>query len=579
MAFKYAITTFDVPAGVAPVSVFTATTDVITGLVFDPICHIIFGNNQRDSPFQGGPGSWKFALSDGGSGQIGYATNFGDYLSVFDRSEIMWSTAYCLHNVRNIAINHQIYLGRILNGTGGYTATIDWQGLAPQSGGRFTVVSFGGSDVEAYVNYYQLGTGTLDVTGPGFRPTGLIGYHNAGVPWVSGALNGSGGATSVSATSDGCGGCGLVTSVADTANPSNTSRYQRTTTFAPDLSAGAVATEATISMLANGFRVTKTGGSSSSFTAYLALKGIAVNVVSFNQPATASTVNVPITAAAPRLVMAVGVNGVSSSSVENDCLMSLGVADLTTQRAIWTGDLDNQTPQFRCNSATEDDALIVAHTPTGYFASTLNTRARLVGLRDGFVDVQFLTVDGTARQWVLVVFADLLDAADPCGDGSPIVSDCIPVTIVCPASTTGSVGTAFSSSVTAAHGTTPYTYAITGGALPAGLTLNSSTGAITGTPTTEIRKRFTARVTDGVGQTASIDCAIRITDVDCPTTPAITATSGPTQALPADEEEVAGSCSLAGSLLLETGGYLLLETSGDILLEVESGRPSIGSIG
>jgi CSLREA domain-containing protein len=45
------------------------------------------------------------------------------------------------------------------------------------------------------------------------------------------------------------------------------------------------------------------------------------------------------------------------------------------------------------------------------------------------------------------------------------------------------VGTAVSSSITASGGTAPYNYSVTSGALPQGLTLNSTSGLLSGTPT------------------------------------------------------------------------------------------------
>jgi hypothetical protein len=45
------------------------------------------------------------------------------------------------------------------------------------------------------------------------------------------------------------------------------------------------------------------------------------------------------------------------------------------------------------------------------------------------------------------------------------------------------VGVPFSESVSASGGTAPYTYTVTSGTLPAGLTLNPSSGLISGTPT------------------------------------------------------------------------------------------------
>jgi hypothetical protein len=64
---------------------------------------------------------------------------------------------------------------------------------------------------------------------------------------------------------------------------------------------------------------------------------------------------------------------------------------------------------------------------------------------------------------------------------------------------TGSVGTPYSSGVTAT-GTPAPTYTVTSGALPPGLTLNSATGAITGTPTTPGTYIFDVTVSNGVGQ-------------------------------------------------------------------------------
>ncbi len=61
--------------------------------------------------------------------------------------------------------------------------------------------------------------------------------------------------------------------------------------------------------------------------------------------------------------------------------------------------------------------------------------------------------------------------------------------------TAGTVGTAYSQTLTAAGGTAPYTFAITAGALPAGLTL-ASTGTLAGTPTAGGSFTFSVRATD-----------------------------------------------------------------------------------
>jgi hypothetical protein len=59
----------------------------------------------------------------------------------------------------------------------------------------------------------------------------------------------------------------------------------------------------------------------------------------------------------------------------------------------------------------------------------------------------------------------------------------------------GTVGTAYSQALTATGGSSPYTYAVTTGTLPTGLTLSSS-GALTGTPTAAGAYSFTVTATD-----------------------------------------------------------------------------------
>src|SRR5262249_22318808 len=79
----------------------------------------------------------------------------------------------------------------------------------------------------------------------------------------------------------------------------------------------------------------------------------------------------------------------------------------------------------------------------------------------------------------------------------------------------GTIGTAYNQTLTGSGGTSPYTFAVTSGALPNGLSL-STAGVISGTPTTESNNSFTVTATDSFGCTASRAYSVRI----CP--PAIT---------------------------------------------------------
>ena len=60
----------------------------------------------------------------------------------------------------------------------------------------------------------------------------------------------------------------------------------------------------------------------------------------------------------------------------------------------------------------------------------------------------------------------------------------------------GYIHQSYSQTLAAISGTTPYTWSITSGALPAGLTLNSTTGVISGTPTAKGTSFFTVTASD-----------------------------------------------------------------------------------
>ena len=72
----------------------------------------------------------------------------------------------------------------------------------------------------------------------------------------------------------------------------------------------------------------------------------------------------------------------------------------------------------------------------------------------------------------------------------------------------GVVGTAYTDTLTAAGGTAPYTWSVSAGTLPAGITLNASTGVLAGTPTAGGTASFTIMVTDAAARTATFATSI-----------------------------------------------------------------------
>ena len=74
----------------------------------------------------------------------------------------------------------------------------------------------------------------------------------------------------------------------------------------------------------------------------------------------------------------------------------------------------------------------------------------------------------------------------------------------------GTVGASYSAQLSASGGETPYSWSLSSGSLPAGLSLNSSTGQISGTPGSAGTRSFTAQVTghDGLSSTKSLSVSI-----------------------------------------------------------------------
>lgn len=81
----------------------------------------------------------------------------------------------------------------------------------------------------------------------------------------------------------------------------------------------------------------------------------------------------------------------------------------------------------------------------------------------------------------------------------------------------GTVNIPYSAELAASGGTTPYTWTITSGSLPAGIAL-SSDGVLSGTPRTAGTASFTAQVTDSNGSTNSASLTLNILNNASPTT-------------------------------------------------------------
>ncbi len=115
------------------------------------------------------------------------------------------------------------------------------------------------------------------------------------------------------------------------------------------------------------------------------------------------------------------------------------------------------------------------------------------------------------NQCVDILQLQIANASTTVGNCSIVVA-AAPPTVTCGScsgsTATVTVGQCYSSKLSTSNGSAPYTFKITSGSLPAGLTLNSTTGAISGTPTQPGTFTFTTTVTDSKGATATATCTI-----------------------------------------------------------------------
>ena len=138
-------------------------------------------------------------------------------------------------------------------------------------------------------------------------------------------------------------------------------------------------------------------------------------------------------------------------------------------------------------------------TSTGYsYSVSAGTLPAGLSLTSGGVLSGSPTATGTSSFTVRAT-----DSGGNAGSQAYSITIYTPVTVNPGSLPNGSVGTSYSQSFSASGGTgTGYSYSVSSGAIPAGLTL-SSTGALTGTPTTAAAYSFTIRAIDSGGNSGT----------------------------------------------------------------------------
>ena len=181
------------------------------------------------------------------------------------------------------------------------------------------------------------------------------------------------------------------------------------------------------------------------------------------------------------------------------------------------GDATGTVPKFEANEAVETTTYVNG---SGF---TIHAASGTAAFLSNGLPV-FDTIEGSTGQ----VNAGRPDVTGNLSFNIISAAPVVPI-VTCPAAS-APANLPYSSALTVVGGIPPYSFSLTTGSLPTGLTLNSSTGAITGASTVLGAANFTAQVVDSSGLavgTVMTACTITVKNPTLPTvTPVVTGTLG-----------------------------------------------------
>jgi uncharacterized repeat protein (TIGR01451 family) len=168
-------------------------------------------------------------------------------------------------------------------------------------------------------------------------------------------------------------------------------------------------------------------------------------------------------------------------------------------------------PTITAATAGDSSAVLTWTTPsngssaiTGYIVTPyINNVAQPTQLFTGAGTTQTVTGLAPGTAYTFTVAAQNAAGTGPASARSGAVVPNVSPTLTFPAPPSGQVGVPYSTQLTVTNGTSPFTWSVSSGTLPPGISLGAGTGLLSGTPTTAGSYTFTVQIVDASGQTAS----------------------------------------------------------------------------
>jgi DNA-binding beta-propeller fold protein YncE len=187
------------------------------------------------------------------------------------------------------------------------------------------------------------------------------------------------------------------------------------------------------------------------------------------------------------------VGSTSSDSPQTVTLVNIGNEALSFP-VLSSGNNPSISPNFTLNSGSGDNCPLIA---SGGTAGSLAVQSSCT------LPINFTPTAGSSISGSLILTDTNLNANPGTPQTISLAGTGVDITLS-PTSLPNAVyGTAYSQTIVAAGGASPYTYAVTGGALPAGISLNPSTGVLAGTPSATGNFSFTVTATDTISFSGS----------------------------------------------------------------------------